>query len=70
MAWKQTTAGREPTDARNQELVRALRKGRTYAAIAEEFGISITRVAQIRAYAGIERRRKERVNGKPRIPSR
>jgi transposase-like protein len=60
MPWKRTSKGREPTDPRNQAICAALRQGRTYADIAAEFGIHFTRVAQIRAYAGIERRRKPR----------
>lgn len=60
MAWKQTSAGREPTDDRNKDICEALRAGDKYAKIAEDFEISITRVSQIREYAGIERRKRGR----------
>jgi transposase-like protein len=58
--WKRTAKGLRPTDARNQAICAALREGRTYASIAAEFGIHFSRVSQIRAYAGIERRRQPR----------
>ena len=43
-----------------QAIVAALREGKTYREVAEEFGISTARVAEIREYAGLERRRRPR----------
>jgi transposase-like protein len=60
MQWKKVVNGREPTEPRMQRICEALRRGDSYAAIAKEFKISIPRVAQIREFAGIERRRKSR----------
>jgi len=60
LTWKKTPAGREPQDPRMQAIVAALREGKTYREVAEEFGISTARVAEIREYAGLERRRRPR----------
>lgn len=60
--WRKTKRGREPKDERMQQICARLRQGATYKEIAAEFSISIGRVAQIREYAGIERRHKARVD--------
>lgn len=54
--WKKTLEGKEPIDERMQQIVFQIRAGRPYQFIAEQFGITIQRVTQIRRQAGIPRR--------------
>lgn len=51
-AWRQTPTGKQPTDQRMQEIVFQIQAGRPYKDIAEQFGITMTRVSRIRAHAG------------------
>jgi hypothetical protein len=58
--WRKTPTGREPQSERMKDICERLRLGVAYADIAAEFNISPQRVGQIREYAGIERRNRER----------
>ncbi|MBV9341820.1 MAG: hypothetical protein JO159_13155 [Acidobacteria bacterium] len=48
--------GWEPLDERTQRILSQIRAGRKFRDIAEQFGISIVRVSQIRHRAGLPRR--------------
>lgn len=54
--WKKTPEGKAPQDERMQQIVFQIRAGRPYQFIADQFGITIQRVTQIRRQAGIPRR--------------
>lgn len=54
--WIKTAEGKEPRDQRMKEIVFQLRAGRPYKFIADQFGITVQRVTQIRRQAGLPRR--------------
>jgi hypothetical protein len=54
--WKKTPEGKEPVDERMQQIVFQIQAGRRYKDIADQFGITIGRVSQIRRQAGLRRR--------------
>jgi uncharacterized protein YerC len=55
-SWKITPQGKEPTDERMQQIVFQIRAGRPYRDIANQFGVTISRIAHIRRAAGLPRR--------------
>ena len=55
--WVRTENGWEPRDQRTQQILFQIRAGRPFKEIAEQFGVNISRISQIRHRAGIARRR-------------
>lgn len=55
--WRKTANGREPNDPRMQQIVFQIQAGRPFKLIAEQFGITFSRISNIRRQAGIKRRK-------------
>lgn len=56
--WVKTEQGWEPQDERGKRIVALIRSGTPFKDIAFMFGITISRVSQLRHRAGLERRRR------------
>jgi FixJ family two-component response regulator len=59
--WVKTEQGWEPLDSRMQQVLFQIKAGRPFKEIAQQFGINISRVSQIRHRAGIPHQPQESI---------